>query len=459
MTQLGTPYSSTFMEECRKLYPFQKESLSFLLDNKRAILADEMGLGKTVVAIEAIRQVKPLTTLIVAPKSLTRYWEQQLIEQRFHEKWRIIRYEGTPAKRAKIQLTNEPIICICSYQMLGEVLKKKDYWALSIFDESHTLKNRKAKTLYIAARKLRTNYLFLLTGTPPLQKSAADMWTHFNLLDRKTFSSFWKFVDAYCYKRETPFGQEIYGIKNPKGFERLMQRYGIRHLKSDVLSDLPDKTIQKIPVEMSKAQARIHAELRDEMISELEDEKLLTVPNVLAMFTRQRQLLVHPRLIGADMDSPAVDAIADTLEQPSIIFTPFKEAFPHIINQLSDATDFPIYWIHGGLTGTQRDSMLENYRQKPGVLLSTIRLGQGWTLTEAKSVYFLGMDWNPDMHYQAESRIHRIGQTDNVLVRYLIHPDSIEEYMMQIIEGKMQMQEFMEVITQHADFATSKGRA
>eukprot|EP01130_Rhizamoeba_saxonica_P016041 TRINITY_DN7335_c0_g1_i1.p1 TRINITY_DN7335_c0_g1~~TRINITY_DN7335_c0_g1_i1.p1 ORF type:complete len:513 (+),score=95.06 TRINITY_DN7335_c0_g1_i1:160-1539(+) len=70
-------------------------------------------------------------------------------------------------------------------------------------------------------------------------------------------------------------------------------------------------------------------------------------------------------------------------------------------------------------------------------LLSTKAGGLGINLTSANTVILYDSDWNPQTDLQAQSRVHRIGQTRKVSVYRFIAKDTVEERIIKRAEKKM----------------------
>jgi SWI/SNF-related matrix-associated actin-dependent regulator 1 of chromatin subfamily A len=66
-------------------------------------------------------------------------------------------------------------------------------------------------------------------------------------------------------------------------------------------------------------------------------------------------------------------------------------------------------------------------------------MGIGITLTASSRVIFVESDWTPAMMEQAESRVHRIGQSQGVLVQYLTVRDTIDERIMETLIRKLEV--------------------
>lgn len=66
-----------------------------------------------------------------------------------------------------------------------------------------------------------------------------------------------------------------------------------------------------------------------------------------------------------------------------------------------------------------------------------IQAAVGINLASASDVVFLDEDWNPQITLQAESRSHRIGQTQKVIVYKLCTQGTVEEQMLGRIRKKL----------------------
>lgn len=60
----------------------------------------------------------------------------------------------------------------------------------------------------------------------------------------------------------------------------------------------------------------------------------------------------------------------------------------------------------------------------------------GISLTASTYVIFAELDWSPAIHWQAEDRLHRIGQTKTVFAHYLEGEDTFDEIISQILLNK-----------------------
>ena len=111
-----------------------------------------------------------------------------------------------------------------------------------------------------------------------------------------------------------------------------------------------------------------------------------------------------------------------------------------------------IYWafemecvmIHGATDVKKRDKIVERFQTDPDckVFIGQIKAaGTGITLTAASTCVFVELPWTPGEVTQAEDRLHRIGQTDTVLIQHLVLKGSIDARVAQTVVRKQEIVE------------------
>ena len=94
-----------------------------------------------------------------------------------------------------------------------------------------------------------------------------------------------------------------------------------------------------------------------------------------------------------------------------------------------------------GSTSTKdRQRAVDRFQEDDSVKLFVGNLksaGKGITLTAAAATATIEFGWSPGEHEQAEYRVLRIGQKANaVFAYYLVAPDTIDEWLMELIDTK-----------------------
>ena len=67
--------------------------------------------------------------------------------------------------------------------------------------------------------------------------------------------------------------------------------------------------------------------------------------------------------------------------------------------------------------------------------------GTGINLTACTHLLFCELAWVPGLHGQVEDRIHRIGQTKQTSITYLVAKDTIEEHLCRVLQKKQRIVE------------------
>lgn len=171
------------------LLPFQQIGVCFGIEKQgRCMIADEMGLGKTYQALALADFYKHDWPLLVCTTAATRDSWATTVR-------RLMPYVSAAnvvcvTSKMEQQATAEAKVLIMSYNLMernsAELLRRK--FPFVILDESHLLKNSKAKSTQAAIELTkRARRVVLLTGTPALSRPS-ELFTQLHIIDPKFFN-------------------------------------------------------------------------------------------------------------------------------------------------------------------------------------------------------------------------------------------------------------------------------
>ena len=411
------------------LYPFQKEGREWLLQSPARILADDMGLGKSIQSIAAIEEgifsKKLDSVLVVCPNTLVTNWESEF------RKWcpLLSIFNLTSAYvndqnfiKNKIK-NNNVIITTYSYlSKLSLILNDERVWFdLIVADEAHKLRKNTSKlnrTFRLIARKKT----WLLTGTP-LERDEEDIKNMLVCLEPNSASALDQRGDNIIFKSK-------------------LSEVSLRRLKKDVLKDLPAVHRVIEILEMSSSQRSHYQGVLKEMQRVPTQERIgfLTKLSYSAIVDEKGSSCKFDRAIE-------ICEVAKETKKKVIIFSNFNDALRLLRKHLSHQK-IGSSLLTGEIEKQARDRHISRFKTDNEVtcLLCNSRVGsEGLTLTEASIVVFLNEWWNPSSNRQAEDRVNRIGQMENVLIYILRSKDTIDDNLSFILEGKVGLEkEFLD---------------
>jgi len=433
------------------LRPYQEEDIQEMIKRKKVINANDMGLGKTIEAIEAANRIKAQRILVVCPKALMWSWQEAIGWNANKSVTAVI--SGTTAKK-KYWAESEANWYITTYASLRleSVGNKKKFkydrfekeWDLVIFDESQNLSNRKA--LHVAGvKKLKTSYLFQLTGTP-IMIQPGQLWQQLNLLDKETFSGYWKFVEKYLSTTTNIFCPSmplISGVANESVFKDMLAPYMIRRTKKEVLTELPEKIYSEVIVKMDTKQRKQYDQMEKEMLVVMAHDEVFMASTALEQQMRLRQICLDPSLILGSEGAPSaktealleyVDSI--DISDQIVIFTEFRSYAYKLQELLSKKYKTCVFT--GETKDQERKSMLHGFEKGDiRIFIGTIRAGGvGLNLQTSSILIFMDKSWNPKLNEQVEDRINRMGQKGIPQIVSFITKDSVEEDLEKVLKKR-----------------------
>ena len=439
------------------LYPYQREGIRFAFERGRSIIADEMGLGKTIQAIGTAellrREGLAEQVLVVCPTSLKYQWQREI--ERFvgggsPAKPLTLVIEGNPMKR-KEQYASDVPYKIMSYNCMSNDVKM--WGALQaevlILDEVQRLKNWKTQ-ISMAARKIRSDYAVILSGTP-LENKLEELYSVMEFADNYCLGPYWQFRADYIL---TDDGGKVIGYQNLNRVGEMARERLIRRTKKQVALQMPKRTDQNLFVPMTKEQMDIHEEYKVSVanlvqkwrkmhfLTEKDRQRLLQFLSMMRMVCDSTYILDQKSRYDTKVAETMsiLQSVFDNGDEKVVIFSQWERMTRLIAYEL-DKLGLRYEYLHGGVPSKARRDLISNFTDNPDsrVFLSTDAGSTGLNLQAGSIMINLDLPWNPAVLEQRIARIYRLGQERNVQVINLVSRGTIEEGMLGKLHFKTAM--------------------
>lgn len=223
--------------------PYQQVGIDFLLEKKHGAIHDPPGLGKTYQASEAASQHLPC--VVSCPGYLTLQWADFLREQYGNV---VSLAQGTRKQRTE-NLSVNADWWVVNHEMCRDYVLPKAH--TFIIDEAHHMRGRNAEKSKGAQKYAKqVPYVFELTATP-IKRTSDDLYFQLRILDPKTFTSYYRFIEEYCLVTHRGFTPIVRGTSRPKALNALLDQYRIGRDYSDVGIEVPDVIPHTLLVEFN----------------------------------------------------------------------------------------------------------------------------------------------------------------------------------------------------------------
>lgn len=417
-----------------------------------ALLADEMGLGKTVQVLSMIasRSVDSLPSLIVCPASVLPVWQGEVA--RFF-----------PQIETCILTKDQPFVpggthrlWLASYSQLRrhKHLLPEVEFAYAVLDEAQFIKNPEAKVTQ-ACYMLRARHRIAMTGTP-MENHYEDVWALFRFLMPGLLGTRQRFSQEATL-RATGFAGHV---------RRQIAPFTLRRRKVDVLSELPEKTEVQLLCPLSDLQQQLYQKMANEGLmqlgnspAQLDNENRM---HLFSLLTRLRQVCCDPALLpnitASHEQSGKLTVLRDRLQEllenghKVVVFSQFVELLKRVKQHTCAGLPGAVFELTGQTR--KRGERVEAFQNHDGAAVMLVSLkagGTGITLHAADYVFLLDPWWNPAVEAQAVDRVHRLGQTNKVMVYRMIAQNTLEEQIQKLQQSKQN--QFDETIEQMDDIS------
>ncbi len=440
------------------LRPYQQRGLSWLSFlaglGLGGVLADDMGLGKTAQTLSLLlaertdAPVPPAPTLLICPMSLISNWQKEAT--RFAPSLRIYVHHGGSRRRdgefAAAVAGADLVLTTYGTALRDLGALRTIAWGRVACDEAQAIKNSGTRQAQ-AVRAIPARTRLALTGTP-VENHLAELWSIMEFCNPGLLGPAKRFRRRY---------QEPIEVRQDADATAALQRatgpFVLRRLKTDksIITDLPEKNEMKVWCTLTAEQATLYQAVVEDMMAVIGDsDGIQRRGNVIAAMTKLKQVCNHPahllkdgsRLPGRSGKLARLEELAAEIVDEgdkALVFTQYAEFGSMLQPYLAAQLDRPVLWLHGGLTKTRRDELVDRFQTDTEPMLFLLSLkaaGTGLNLTAANHVIHVDRWWNPAVEDQATDRAFRIGQSRNVQVRKFICTGTLEERIDEMIERK-----------------------
>ena len=432
-------------------------------------LFDDPGTGKTLGTLYAVEAAiatgKVDGAVIICPASVCGEWVKA-IKQHIPGATCCLLQGQERRKRcftkARYHVLNYELLNRCSAQRVkGKwVVRGKDIAALVrfaqarrvvlILDESHRVKNPNANaTRVLMATRGAFPVRYCLTATP--QETPEDIWSQMYILDggRRFCTTFRAFLDTFTLYRDirTPWGhkRQVYGYKDRKRFAHLLGSISLRRSKAQCI-DLPPKVYTSRCCTPKGQQKRLLDTLYSEVMQELDavkSSRVSLMPTANTPLVQKLALLQRaataPELIDSSIrENAKLDMIVEGQQEygqrKRIIWCLHR----NVVEVFAKSLHGSVY-VHGGMPMAERLRCIERWASSDLIyLVATIdSLKEGINaLTCASIATYAEIDSRVIAWAQSQDRIHRIGQTQSVLIERLIMPHTLDAFFSERLDAK-----------------------
>lgn len=439
----------------------------------RALLCDEVGLGKTIeactVMMEYIMRGLAKKILILVPPSLVEQWSNELrrkfnqdfitsddpkFKQREDKAWEYYPKVISSINLAKRKQNSEHIL--------------KIHYDMVIVDEAHHLKNRKTVT-WDFVNKLNKNSILLLTATP-IQNNLEELYNLITLLKPGQLNTYSEF------KKNFVKSGELMEPKNVEKLRTLISDVMIRNKRSDVDIKFTKRYAKTIEVKLSSIEKTFYDSI-SKFIKDNYNEKEKGISqftlkimqaelgsSVYAIIPTLEKLIINEMISEKNRKSiekfmeiakeigdkryeentkgKTLLKIIDDFNEKIIVFTKYKSTI-EFLEKLLKENNYEVAVFHGGMTRKEKETQISRFKNEAQVLISSEAGGEGRNLQFCNGIINYDLPWNPMAIEQRIGRIHRVGQERDVHIFNLAAKDTIESYILELLDKKINMFELV----------------
>jgi SNF2 family DNA or RNA helicase len=215
--------------------------------------------------------------------------------------------------------------------------------------------------------------------------------------------------------------------------------------------DLPDVAVEELTVELTDEQERLIRLLKQQAMANLQEGQI-TAANAAAVLSKVLQVMggaVYSTInderqqhqVPADNFFEVITDVVEQADAPVLVFAPFRGVVDRIYQALEDA-GLRVGKITGDVPERERSQLFDAVQENRIDALVAVAgtMSHGLTLTTARYVIWALPPFSFEEYEQANGRVVRQGQRNNVTIYHVVHNPLAKE-LFNRLHSKSQLQE------------------
>lgn len=432
----------------------------------RALLADEVGMGKTIeaamVAKEYLMRRMVRNVLILVPTPLVSQWHEEL---RTKFGLDFVSTDDRDFRTSGDAFWQQPLI-VASVNIAKS---KKNFdavtarqWDLVIADEAHHFKNRNTLNWKLL-NSLKKRFLLMLTATP-VENNLMELYNLITLLKPGQLKT------ASAFKEEFMTRGDPTDPRNRSRLKGLLEQVMIRNTRAVANIRIPPRFAETIRTDPVAAETELYRRVSDlvrdmnasngsrsrpilkHLLAEAGSSPAAVEKTLTELAARQELPAAHydeirairnlTRSMGDTAKNKTALKLIRSADDKIIVFVKYRPTLDHLSDVLAwHGIGHSVF--HGQMPNARKDREIEKFKTDHNVLLTTELGGEGRNLQFCRRMINYDLPWNPMRIEQRIGRIHRIGQTREVLIYNLCAAGTVEDYILDILDRKINMFEMV----------------
>lgn len=348
---------------------------------------------------------------------------------------------------------------------------------LFIIDEAHRLSNTTSgfyKIMSDLVKRSNPKGIYELSGTP-ITNRPINFYNLLKLIDAPISRDWRDYVERYCdgkffYNRKErdahtfifckKKGKESWfelsdeekkeldeilnknckkiwktdGASHIDELQEVIKSYYLRRDKNDL--ELKRKTVKILNYKLTPEERKSYAKVWDEYV-EAQNEK---DPVDLERYRKITEGIMMRQWLANNMTSKTIDLAQKCIDlgHKVVIFCSFDEE----LNTIKEAFKGICVVHNGKMLAKRKDKSVEEFQNNPDVkvFIGNIQsAGVGLTLVASRVAIFNSFSWVSGDNLQAEDRIHRLNQKNDVTIYYQVFLDTFYKEMFDKVRGKQEI--------------------